>query len=150
MSETQVIYREIEGKFREKIYPTSPITPSSKTEIDRKNELSLFRTEEMKMTTINKTITHERKPEYEAERANPIEEIIATIEDMIADLCPIEETAEAMVDTLQVMNPAVKEVVVFGNVVMIDVAGNIREVNIAGFSVTDLYTTLIAAVLTRG
>lgn len=99
------------------------------------------------MTTINKTIAHERKPQYESQRENPVEEIIATIEQMIADLCPIDETAEAMVETLQIMNPKVKEVVVFGNVVMIDVAGNIREVNIAGFGLTDLYTSLIAAVI---
>lgn len=95
------------------------------------------------MTTINKKITHERKPQFDRQR-------IEAIDAMIADLCPIDETAEAMVDTLQIMNPEVKEVVVFGNVVMIDVAGNIREVNIAGFGLTDLYTTLIAAVLTRG
>lgn len=93
--------------------------------------------------TLNKKITHERKPEFDGQR-------IEAIEEMIEELCPVDETAEAMVDTLQMMNPAVKEVVVFGNICMIDVAGNIREVNIAGFSLTDLYTTLIAAVLTRG
>lgn len=94
------------------------------------------------MTTINKKITHERKPEFDNQR-------IEAIDAMIADLCPIDETAEAMVDTLQIMNPKVKEVVVFGNICMIDVAGNIREVNIAGFGLTDLYTTLIAEVIAR-
>lgn len=102
------------------------------------------------MTTINKTISHERKPQYEAERKNPIEEIIETIEEMIEELCPIEETAEAMVDTLKIINPSVKEVVMLGNIVMIDISGNIREVNIAGFKFEDLYTSLIAAVLRGG
>ena len=92
------------------------------------------------MTTLNKKIAHERKPQFDTQR-------IEAIDAMIADLCPIEETAEAMVETLQIMNPAVKEVVVFGNICMIDVAGNIREVNIAGFGLTDLYTSLIAAVI---
>jgi hypothetical protein len=102
------------------------------------------------MTTLNKANKHTRKPQFEAQRENPIEKLIEAIEDMIADLCPIEDTAEAMVETLQMMNPSVKEVVVFESVCMIDMGGKIREVNIAGFSVTDLYTTLIAAVLTRG
>jgi len=92
------------------------------------------------MTTLNRKITHERKPQFDSQR-------IEAIDEMAAELCPIDETAEAMVETLQMMNPAVKEVVVFGNVVMIDIAGNIREVNIAGFGLTDLYTTLIAAVI---
>ena len=97
--------------------------------------------------TLNKTITHERKPQYEAERANPIEEIIATIEDMIADLCPVDEVAEALIDTLRVMNPNVQEIVADKEVAIIAIGAKIREVRIVGFGFADLYTTMLAAVL---
>ena len=95
------------------------------------------------MKTLNVSITHERKPEFDEQR-------IQALENAFEELCPIEETAEAMVDTLKVMNPSVREVVMFGNIVMIDISGNIREVNIAGFGFEDVYTSLIAAVLRGG
>lgn len=99
------------------------------------------------MTTINKKIAHERKPQYESQRENPIEEIIATIEEMVAEICPIEEVAEALIDTLRVMNPNVREVVADKEVAIIEIGAKIREVRIIGFNFADLYTTLIAAVL---
>lgn len=95
------------------------------------------------MKTLAVSIKHERKPEFDEQR-------IQALENAFKELCPIEDTAEAMVDTLKIMNPAVKEVVMFGNVVMIDISGNIREVNIAGFGFEDVYTSLIAAVLRGG
>ena len=102
------------------------------------------------MTTLNKKITHERKPQYEAERKNPIEEIIETIEEMVAELCPVDEVAEALIDTLRIMNPNVREVIADKEVAIIEIGTKVREVRIIGFGFADLYTTLIAAVLTRG
>lgn len=99
------------------------------------------------MTTINKTITHERKPQFEAERANPIEEIIETIEEMIEELCPVDEVAEALIDTLRMMNPNVQEIVADKEVAIIAIGAKIREVRIVGFGFADLYTTMLAAVL---
>lgn len=100
------------------------------------------------MTTINKKITHTRKPQYEAERANPIEEMIASIEQMIEYLCPVDEVAEALIDTLRMMNPDVREVVADKEIAIIEIGATIREVRIIGFGYADLYTTLIAAVIT--
>lgn len=101
----------------------------------------------MKISTIKNPITHERKIQYENDRANPIEELIATIDSMIEELCPIDEVAECMIDTLRMMNPDVKEVIADEHVVVLEVGTIIKEVNITGFTFPDLYTTLIAEVL---
>ena len=94
------------------------------------------------MTTLNKKIAHERKPQFDAQR-------IAAVDKMAAELCPIDETAEAMVDTLRMMNPAVREVIADEHVVIIEVGVTIREVDITGFGLTDLYTSLLAAVIAQ-
>ena len=97
----------------------------------------------MKLGTLKAPITHERK----------IEELIAEIDAMIEELCPLDEVAEALVDTLRKVNPGTKEVVVVEHTCLIslndDISGKpcLKEVDIAGFSFADLYTSLIAAVL---
>ena len=101
----------------------------------------------MKIGTLNTPIKHERKIQFENDRANPVEELITTIESMISEICPLDEVAESLIDTLQKVNPSTKEVIVVGNVVMIDMKDDIREVDIAGFGFADLYTSMVAAVL---
>ena len=100
----------------------------------------------MKITTMHISITHERKPEFDDARFEALEEAFE-------ELCPIAETAESLIDTLRKVNPSTKEVIVVGNVVMIEIQNKdknkpcLKEVDIAGFSFMDLYTSLVAAVL---
>ena len=101
----------------------------------------------MKIATLNSPITHERKPQYEHDRANPIEELIAAIDDMIEELCPLDEVAEALVDTLRKVNPGTKEVVVVEHTCLISLNDTLREVDIRGFTFADLFTSMVAAVL---
>ena len=95
----------------------------------------------MKIGTLNTPIKHERK----------IEELIAEIDSMIEELCPMDEVAESLVDTLRKVNPSTREVIVVGNICMIEIRDKgkpcLKEVDIAGFSFVDLYTSMIAAVL---
>ena len=101
----------------------------------------------MKIGTLNTPIKHERKIQFENDRANPVEELITTIESMISEICPLDEVAESLIDTLQKVNPSTKEVMVVGNICMIEVNDKVEEVDIQGFSFADLYTSMIAAVL---
>ena len=97
----------------------------------------------MKIATLNTPIKHERTTE----------ELIAEIESMIEELCPLDEVAESLIDTLQKVNPNTKEVVVVEHTCLIsmndDISGKpcLREVDIQGFTFADLYTSMIAAVL---
>lgn len=96
----------------------------------------------MKIKTIKNPITHERKPEFDEQRFSALDEAFA-------GLCPIDEVAEALEETLRVMNPNVREVVADKKVVIIEIGVNVREVDITGFTFTDLYTSLLAAVIAR-
>lgn len=93
----------------------------------------------MKISTLNRPITHKQNDE----------KLFTAIEEIAEELCPIEDTAEAMVDTLRMMNPAVREVIADEHVVIIEVGVTIREVDITGFGLTDLYTSLLAAVIAQ-
>lgn len=94
----------------------------------------------MKINTLHAPITHERKPEFDEKRFSALDEAFA-------GLCPIDEVAEALEETLRMMNPNVHEVIADKSVVIIEVGVKIKEVNITGFTFADLYTTLIAEVL---
>lgn len=91
----------------------------------------------MTIKTLNTAVKHER---------NLMQEIEA-IDKMCEEVFSIEETAEAMIDTLRKVNPETKEVVAFGDIVMVEVKAEIREINIMGFNFEDLFTSLVAAVL---
>lgn len=93
----------------------------------------------MKIATLRNPIKHERK----------IEELIAEIDSMINEICPMDEVAEAMIETLRIMNPATKEVIVVGHVCMIEMGEDVKEVDITGFSFADLFTTMIAEVIRK-
>ena len=101
----------------------------------------------MKINTLHAPITHERKIQFEHDRANPIDELIAVIDSMIEELCPIDEVAECMIDTLRKVNPNVHDVIADEHVVVLEIGTVIKEVDIKGFTFPDLYTTLIAEVL---
>lgn len=134
--------QEIEVKFREKFYPTSHTSLSVQTKFGRNFKVTILDLEEMKMkiNTLHAPITHERKPEFDEQRFNALDEAFA-------ELCPMDEVAECMIDTLRMMNPNVHEVIADKHAVIIEVGVTIKEVNISGFDFADLYTTLIAEVL---
>ena len=94
----------------------------------------------MKINTLHAPIAHERKPEFDNDRFSALDEAFA-------GLCPIDEVAEALEETLKIMNPDVREVIADKKAVIIEVGVKIKEVNIQGFTFADLYTTLIAEVL---
>ena len=97
----------------------------------------------MKISTLNIKITHKQNPAYDAER-------LAAIEAALNDFCPIEDMAEAMIETMQKVNPDVKEIVVLDDCVMIEIGASIREVDITGFNFADLFTSLLAECLKGG
>ena len=98
----------------------------------------------MSITTIKThPITHKRNLDAEARMFD------ATAQEM-NDFCPIEEIAESLVSTLQMMNPDVREVVADKDVAIIEVGVTMLEVRIAGFTFADLYTSMIAAVIQGG
>lgn len=91
----------------------------------------------MKINTLHAPITHKQNDE----------KLFAAIDEGFAGLAPIDEVAEALEETLRMMNPNVREVIADKNAVIIEVGVTIKEVNITGFNFADLYTTLIAEVL---
>ena len=96
----------------------------------------------MKINTIHTTIKHERKPQFDDAR-------FAALDAAYEALAPIDEVAEALEETLRVMNPNVREVVADKKAVIIEIGVNVREVDITGFTFTDLYTSLLAAVIVQ-
>ena len=98
----------------------------------------------MSITTIKThPIAHKRNLDAEARMFD------ATAQEM-EELCPVEEIAESLVNTLQMMNPDVREVVADKECAIIEVGVTMLEVRIAGFGFADLYTNMIAAVIQGG
>jgi len=98
----------------------------------------------MSITTINtRPIAHKRNLDVEARMFD------ATAQEMI-DFCPVETIAESLVNTLQMMNPEVREIVADKDVAIIEIGLTITEVRIAGFGFADLYTSMLAAVIQGG
>ena len=98
----------------------------------------------MSITTIKThPITHKRNLDAEARMFD------ATAQEM-EGFCPVETIAESLVNTLQMMNPNVREVVADKDVAIIEIGLTITEVRIAGFTFADLYTSMLAAVIQGG
>ena len=89
------------------------------------------------IATLNRPITHRQ---YD-------EKLFAAIEEIAEELAPMDEVAEALEETLKIMNPDVREIVADKKAVIIEIGVSIKEVDITGFDFADLYTTLIAEVL---
>ena len=91
----------------------------------------------MKISTMNRPITHRQNDE----------KLFAAIEEIAEELAPIDEVAEALAPTLRMMNPDVREIVADKKAVIIEIGVSIKEVDITGFDFADLYTSLLAAVI---
>jgi len=98
----------------------------------------------MSITTINtRPIAHKRNLDAEQKMFD------ATAQEM-EELCPVETIAESLVNTLQMMNPDVREIIADKDVAIIEIGLTITEVRIAGFTFADLYTSMLAAVIQGG
>ncbi len=91
----------------------------------------------MKITTMKITIKHERNDNL----------LFAAIEKGLEELAPMEEVAEALIDTLRKINPNVRDVVAEDSIVILEIGTSVREVSIADFTFPDLYTSLVAECL---
>ena len=102
----------------------------------------------MKIGILYNPIKHERN-NLEKARFETLstDEMFEVLDAAFSEICPLEEVAESLIETLRKVNPGTKEVVVVGNIVMIETSEDIREVDIAGFSFADLFTSMVAAVL---
>ena len=98
----------------------------------------------MSITTIKThPIAHKRNLDAEQKMFD------ATAQEM-EELCPVETIAESLVNTLQMMNPDVREIIADKDVAIIEIGLTITEVRIAGFTFADLYTSMLAAVIQGG
>jgi len=93
----------------------------------------------MKISTLNCPITHRQNDE----------KLFAAIEEIAEELAPMDEVAEALEETLKIMNPNVREVIADKSIVIIEIGVSIKEVDITGFNFADLFTTLLAAVIAQ-
>ena len=99
----------------------------------------------MTIKTINQSIRHQQNPAYDAQR-------LAALEEALAELAPSpEEYADDVVIVLRKFNPAVREIVVEENIVLLEIGTEIQEMAIkAKPSYADLFTALLAEVLKGG
>lgn len=99
----------------------------------------------MTIKTINQRIRHQQNPDFDAQR-------LAALEEALAELAPSpEEYADDVVIVLRKFNPAVREIVVEENIVLLEIGAEIQEVTIkAKPSYADLFTALLAEVLKGG